>query len=74
MHGARRSGKDAVSRQPRHGHGSGPRIQSAPGKSGVDRADLGENGAGIDGIGSRKRYVLGKMHPARLGNKVARLR
>ncbi len=71
MHGARRSGKDAISRQPRHGHGSGPRIQSAPGKSGVDRADLGENSAGIDGIGSRKRYVLGKMHPARLGNKVA---
>ena len=31
---------------------AGPRIQSAPGKSGVDRADLGENGAGIDGIGS----------------------
>ena len=71
MHGARRGGKGAVSRQSRHGHGSGAGIQSASGKRGINGTGPGEDGAGIDGIGSRKRHVLGKMHPARLGDEVA---
>ncbi len=71
IHGARRGGDGAVSRQLRHGHGSGARIQSASGKRGVNGTGPGEDGAGIDGIGSRKRHVFGKMHPARLGDEIA---
>ena len=71
MHGSRRGGKGAVSRQSRHGHGSGAGIQSSSGKRGINGTGPGEDGAGIDGIGSRKRHVLGKMHPARLGDEVA---
>ena len=72
MHGSRGGGEGAVPRQSRHGHGSIARIQPAAGKRGVDGAGLGKYGAGIDGIGSRKRHVPGQMHPARLGDKVAR--
>ena len=64
IHGPCGGGDSSVPRQPSHVHGSGARIQPAPRKDGINVAGLGKHGAGVDGVGSRKRHVLGKVYPA----------
>ena len=64
IHGARGGGDGSIPRQSRHIHGSIACIQPASRKRGGDGAGLGKYGAGIDGVGACKRYVLGQVHPA----------